>query len=1144
MNFARFVQRRARGDRFLAVGVLVAVFLAAIVVAGGPIYLRSLERVGMADVVERLGQNNSNVSAISDWIPLEASEIEAADSVVDDAVDDYLAPLITGSSTRVKSREHFWGVNCSNDHFSQLNVARLLIEEADEESVAEAVGNYQGVESALFEEGCVTIRSGDLASRAYFQEIGGLVDHVTILEGRAPRTDISTDELDITTLEVLAYKNRTEQLRHGDIFLDLSVGDEIVARSISRSSGLVRAKIVGIFTENDPNDRFWLGSARSILEPNPPTLFGGQDLPIVLFTAEDGIAPGVGPSNSGLPMQYTRVLFTDLDAVATAKSQPLLASLDYFDERVTRGITRGAMLSGLRASINGMAQRTLFLRLPAFLLAALAVSVVAYYLFLVSGLIARRREIETVMLRSRGLSAFQVIRVQLFESIATVIVPAVIAPFIAAIGIGVAGRLPVFSSLTDGGNLPVELTISVWFWSLGAAIVAFLIVLGPTLLVAKSGISNVERSRARPDNPPIFQRIYLDILIVVLGGLFLWELSSRGVASSDREGQVTSDPTLLFAPVMLLISVALLTLRAFPVLTRVSASVATRFTSASVAVGFWRLGRSPYWYAWPVLLIILGTGLGVMVGTVASTLERSNEEQIFYDNGTNLRIIPRGIHTDVGDAELDILAQIDGVNVVTKAFRNNGKFGTTDSGPEFELLGVESDLFPEMAWFRDDFADEGIDELFGKIGIPAKADPLILPEGTTQLAAWTKQDPYVSDHFFWIVLEDRIGRQVTVTLGQIGESWAEQVGNVPQHLDAPIEIVSIQTFMQAGGDGGAPTTWFVDDLKAIGPGFEQVLLDFDTPALWVALPTSNGLDDFYTAGNEEPGVGAPGTGIGVTTLERGTIAGVRGLYRSPNGEPIPAIVSENFLSTTGAQIGAPIVVKIFGGFVPVKPVASVKYFPTLDPESDQFMVLDVDALLGFVDLRGLVDISANEIFADIDPARHEHVAVEARNIFRSGTLLDRQGRVNSSVIDPLTVAGWRGMGIVALLIGGAALVLGYVTYLVAHSNRTIHDSAYLRAMGLRNQGFVRSSLIEHGIVALVGVVVGVAAGIVASRIAVSAMAYTERGDSLLPPFVLQTTWWPVGVILLTAVVAGLFGIVSTLIAFLRTPLHELTRSAE
>ena len=136
------------------------------------------------------------------------------------------------------------------------------------------------------------------------------------------------------------------------------------------------------------------------------------------------------------------------------------------------------------------------------------------------------------------------------------------------------------------------------------------------------------------------------------------------------------------------------------------------------------------------------------------------------------------------------------------------------------------------------------------------------------------------------------------------------------------------------------------------------------------------------------------------------------------------------------------------------------------------------------------------------------------------------------------------MGIVALLIGGAALVLGYVTYLVAHSNRTIHDSAYLRAMGLRNQGFVRSSLIEHGIVALVGVVVGVAAGIVASRIAVSAMAYTERGDSLLPPFVLQTTWWPVGVILLTAVVAGLFGIVSTLIAFLRTPLHELTRSAE
>ena len=111
LNFLRFVQRRARGDRFLAIGVLIAVFLAATVAAGGPIYLRSLERVGMADVVDTLGVHNKNLAVVSSWIPLESTAIEEADAQVDSAVSDALLPLIQRRSTRIKSRAHFWGLN-------------------------------------------------------------------------------------------------------------------------------------------------------------------------------------------------------------------------------------------------------------------------------------------------------------------------------------------------------------------------------------------------------------------------------------------------------------------------------------------------------------------------------------------------------------------------------------------------------------------------------------------------------------------------------------------------------------------------------------------------------------------------------------------------------------------------------------------------------------------------------------------------------------------------------------------------------------------------------------------------------------------------------------------------------------------------
>jgi len=1062
----------------------------------------------MADVVDTIGPYNKNVGATTTWIPLESAEIEQADEIVNSAVTSDLQPLIKYGSTRIKTRAHFWGQESTDPEVETV------------------------------------IERGGLASRAFFQQMEGFTDVVSYVEGRAPSQLLREDADGNVIIEVGIYQPRSKNLRHGDEFIDHEIGDIIHAVSISRNAGLVKAEIVGIFIANDPRDEFWLGSPDAILEPVPPEVFGGQDLPVILFTAEDAIASGVGPSNAGLPMDYTRVLFTDADLVADAKPGVLVAAMDDFESVVTEELPRATALLGARAATKRMDQKMLFLRLPALLLAALAVSVVGYYLFLVAGLIARKRELETVMLRSRGLSTYQVMRVQIIESVVTVGLPAAIAPLLAFGLIGFAGRLPVFESLTQGSNLPVELSVMAWVWASGAAVLSFIIVLLPTLLVARSGVSSADRSRARPDSPPVFQRLYFDLLVIVLGGLFLWELSTRGVASTDRNGEVVTDPTLLFAPALLLISVALIMLRAFPVITRSSAWIASRFTSAPMAVGFWRLGRSPYWYAWPVLLIILGTGLGVMVGTLGSTLERSDREQIFYDNGTSMRVLPGGVRVDVGKTEIDELLAIDGVNTATMAIRQNAKFGTTDLGVEFRALGVEADKFPDIAWFRDDFSEEPVEDLLDQLALPSKPEPIYLPPGTETLTAWTKQDPFVRDHFFWVVIKDSEGRNQTVTLGQIGENWAEQSGKVPQHLVDPIEVISIQTFMQAGSDGGAPTTWFIDDMKAVGPGFEETLFDFEDAGLWTALPTSNGLDDSYADAPEPAGVGDPGAGVGSMVLERGTIAGKRGAYRSATGDPVPVIVSENFLGQTGIVLGESTVVQISGGFIPVMPIGSVKYFPTLDPARDPFMVLDVETLIAFVELRGLTDISANEVFVDIDPDDHTRITADIRKIFRGGSLLDRESRIENSVIDPLTVAGWRGMGIVSLIIGGIALVLGYVTYLVAHSTRTIHDSAYLRAMGLSKSGFMRSATIEHGIVAVIGIVVGVAAGLVASRLAVGAIAYSDSGRELVPPFILQTSWWPALTILITAGAAGFVGIVSSFVGFLRRPLWELTRSAE
>jgi hypothetical protein len=405
--------------------------------------------------------------------------------------------------------------------------------------------------------------------------------------------------------------------------------------------------------------------------------------------------------------------------------------------------------------------------------------------------------------------------------------------------------------------------------------------------------------------------------------------------------------------------------------------------------------------------------------------------------------------------------------------------------------------------------------------VPVKPEPIFLPAGAEELTMWAKQEPFVPDHFLWLILRGANGRTVTTTMSQINDQWTLQRATVPNNLTDPIELVSIQTFMQVGGDGGAPGTLSIDDLVAVGPGVEEMILSFDEAGLWVALPTSNGLDTGYSVAPEPAGIGAPGNSIARITLDRGTDSGIRGIYRTASGGALPVIASDNFLALNDARPGEPFVAQIGGGFVPVVVVEEIRYFPTLDAGFEPFLVADVNSLLEFIELRGFATTGANELFISADTTRHAEVAVGLRELYRAGQIIDRTVLLEDTTIDPLAVAGWRGMGLVALILGGIATTLGYITYLSAHSRNTRQDSAYMRAIGLSRLEFMRIVIIEHALIGGVGILLGIVTGIGISRIAMNSMAFTEQGDRLLPPYILQTNWFPVGVVLAIASVTAL-----------------------
>ncbi|MBI2965274.1 MAG: ABC transporter permease [Chloroflexi bacterium] len=553
---------------------------------------------------------------------------------------------------------------------------------------------------------------------------------------------------------------------------------------------------------------------------------------------------------------------------------------------------------------------------------------------------------------------------------------------------------------------------------------------------------------------------------------------------------------------------------------------------------------------------MLAAGLAVLAAALGSTLERSSRERSAYQTGSDIHVSSARATGLVSPATMSAIRAVDGVREVSLALRTSGDIGTTGRGEGFDLLAVESERLEEVLWFREDFADKPLGELLVKLPVQADPPPIDLPVGATHIEMWTRAQPRVSKLFLWVVLRNAQGGLHTITLGPIGgETWARQVAPLPDGPEEPFRLVSILTYEPVGGDAGSPSSVFFDDLAALDgeDGEATVLVDFERRDLWTPLPTSQGFDvGFDVVPENEAGaksqVGAhPGGSVARLTIGRGTDSGVRGIYRTANASPIPIIASEDFLIRNGFNVGDRFVGGLSGSLTPMMIVDSVRLFPTMDPDDKGFAIVDLGTLQRYAELRGAASPGARmqEVFVATDPALHRPALERVRAAVGAGAeIIDRPGLESSYLIDPLTVAGWRGVGLVATVATLAVAGLGLLTYLGSYLSRTRVESGFLRALGLARSAQLGAMAIEQLSITLVGLLLGTVAGVAMTRVAVDSVSHTESGRPVLPPFVLSMEWLPVMLVFggLALVAAAALGRMA--IEYARLPLHMLTRRDE
>lgn len=385
-------------------------------------------------------------------------------------------------------------------------------------------------------------------------------------------------------------------------------------------------------------------------------------------------------------------------------------------------------------------------------------------------------------------------------------------------------------------------------------------------------------------------------------------------------------------------------------------------------------------------------------------------------------------------------------------------------------------------------------------------------------------------------------------MGTFEAGWfktSARISNFPQ----PVEITSIQTFLKVGPDSAPPTNVLLDDLSATTSSGEQhLVIDFDVPELWTGLPTAEAEDAGFTITPEPEGIsgeigGDAGTGIGNISLGRGSNQGIRGIYRRAVGRPIPMIASELFMDQTGVGVRRPFIIDIMGGLVPVEVIETIKYFPTLDPERAPFAVVDIDAVIDFIELRGRRNVTPNELFASLNETdlSTAEIAEEVRDVFRLAKIDSRTEQIDSTFVDPIAVAGWRGMSVVATIVAGLIVLMAYAVFLAAYSLRTKGDSALILALGASTRDFWLSTISELLPAIITGTLVGIGTGFAVSSLMVGSMAHTGSGDHLLPPFILQTNWMLPLVTIAAIFVIVLAGVINSVRSFREIEIAQMAR---
>jgi putative ABC transport system permease protein len=688
-EFLSLAWKRLKGRPLLSLLLVLNTALSVGITLGIPVFSGAVSRRILQQEINARSQIRGwpmfsvrvNAQA-TDWHPIDIEEATAAREWLEDMLREALNLPVTSVNVEVQSE-----------------IYRLAPRPGDDRYTTEYLAGVQVV---------------------YVEDVK---EHIRVTEG-SPFGQIS----DPAQLNVWVERSFAQELV-------IQVGEEYDLGELFSSEGeVIPIKVAGFWEASDPTEHFW--------PERPQGHFDGS----FLITAEQFesyiLQDAEGQTNS-VAWYY---VFDDR-RVRLDRADQYIDGLRRVSREIERGLPDGRIDLDPGEDLLRGQRRKASLSVVLFGFSVPLLVILAYSMSSLSETQSRLQEQEVSMMVSRGSTAWQLLLVSAMESLLIIIAAIPIGIVLALVLAHLLGYATGFLSFTLQNPLPVSLVSANWTPMIAVALASLVIRLRTTWQASRRTVISYEQTHSRQTLFWSAMRAFYMALLILVTVYAYRQLVSRGTILTSLDAlDPRNDPLVLLAPTLFIFTAPLLAAEAFVWLVHPIGLVGRFLPRVSGYLASMNLVRAGRQHRASIYRLTLSLTLGVFYASVAKSADIWLVDSMQHQYGADLVIkltAEQGSRfgtfgssdqemIEVPTLSSDIYRSLQGVRAATRVGEFEATLQPATDIPYYRLLAVERLSFPQVAYFRSDYAREPLGELMNRLAQEPKG--ILLPSSIA--AAW------------------------------------------------------------------------------------------------------------------------------------------------------------------------------------------------------------------------------------------------------------------------------------------------------------------------------------------------------------------------------------------------------------------------